>query len=97
MNVIKKNLIAGAISMIGKDNISDMINNLVSGILQKKSEVQLLPGENYICGLFYEVNGEIHYSTVAIREGENQEMNITRFMHVQKISDLIDKAIKEID
>jgi len=97
MNAIKRNLISAAIGMIGKDNISDMIQNIVSGILEEKKNIPLSEGESAISALFYEVEGEIYYSTVGCREGENQEIIITRFIHVQKISQLIEKAIKTLD
>lgn len=97
MNAIKRNLISGAISMIGKENISDMINQLVTGILEKKNEIPLSEGESCICALFYEIGNEVFYSTVGVREGDNQEMIITRFIHVQRISQLIETAIKQLD
>ena len=97
MNAIKRNLIAGAISMIGKENISDMIRQVITGILEKKAEIPLSEGETAICALFYEIGDEVFYSTVGVREGDNQEMIITRFIHVQRISQLIDSAIKQLD
>jgi hypothetical protein len=97
MNAIKRNLIAGAISMIGKENISEMVTQVIQGILAKKKELPLSEGESEISALFYEVEGEIYYSTVGVREGDNQEMIITRFIHVQKISQLIESAIKALD
>ena len=64
-------------------------------VLEKKKEIPTINGETAICALFYEVGDEIFYSTVGVREGENQEMTITRFIHVQRISQLIDSAIKQ--
>ena len=97
MNAIQRNLITGMISMYGKDNIGKLVNQVVAAVLEKKRDIPLSEGESDISAHIFEVNGEIYYSTVGTREGDNQEIIITRFIHVQKISNFIETILKQLD
>ncbi len=94
MNAIKRNLVAGAISMLGKDNITEMVNLMISAVLEKKKSIPLLEGETEISALLYEVKGEIYFSTVACAETDDQKIFITRFIQIEPASQLIDTILK---
>jgi hypothetical protein len=101
MNAIQKNMALSLISVIGKNNIVKMINSLISLVLSEKDKIPLQENEKEICGLFFENDNEVYYSTIAVsKPDENSPIQITRFVSTYKLAEFVDKgltALKELE
>ena len=97
MNAIQKNMALSLISVIGKNNIVKMLNSLLSLVLAEKDKIPLQDNESEICGLFYESNKEVYYSTITLsKPDENSPIQISRFVSTYKLNEFVDKGLNAL-
>ena len=81
------------INMIGKDQISGMLNQIIDRVIKAKAEQQLQPGEiDSIITLYIGPDSE-PYAAIGFINDENQ---ILRFDRVQKITDFINSQLENL-
>ena len=97
MNVLKKNMVRAALSMIGSDNIQKSTDEIVQTILAKKKDVQLEDGEKDVAVIIYEVAGKAYFATVTTSEDENQAITIRRYLSVNEVSKFVDIILNQVE
>ena len=96
MDVITKNIARGFIATIGPEKIGNMATELMNGLIQQKKNIPLEPGEIDIVGLVYEINGVAHFAQIAIKDNEEGKTEITRYLSIDRINNLIQTLLENI-
>lgn len=97
MNVLKKNMVRAALSMIGSENIQKSTDEIVQTLLAKKKDVQLEDGEKDVAVIIYEVAGKAYFATVTTSEDENQAITIRRYLSVNEVSKFVDIILNQVE
>lgn len=96
MDVITKNIARGFIKTIGPEKIGKMAGELINVVIAEKSKVELLPGEIDVVGIIYELNGIANFAQVAIRDNEAGETEISRYIYIKTINELLQSLLENI-
>ena len=93
---IKENIARAFIKTIGPKNIGKGANAIFEHLIKLKSDVPLQPGETDIIGIIYEINGIAHFAQCAIRDNEAGKVEITRYILVKPIPQLVELLINNM-
>ncbi len=96
MDVITKNIARTLIATIGTDKISKIVADLIKTLVEEKNKLPLQDGEADIIGIVYEADGVAHFAQAAIRETEAETTEITRYISVSTIPDMVTKLFQNI-
>lgn len=96
MNVITKNIARGLISTMGTAEINKMAVAFIDDVILKKNEIALDDSECDVIGIIYEINKTAYFAQAAIRENQEGETVIVRYLNVTKITDLLETLLENI-
>jgi len=96
MDVITKNIARGLIKSMGPEKIGEMAASLLTEITERKNIIPLQEGENDIVALVYSINGIAYFAQCGIKEMENGNTEICRFIEVTPITEMLQNMLQNI-
>lgn len=96
MDPITKNIARALIKSMGTDKIGEMAATLLTDVTERKKLIPLEKGETDIVALVYSINGVAYFATCAIKEMDNGNTEICRFVEVKPITELLQTMLENI-
>ena len=96
LNPIAKNLARLMIKTLGPEKISEMVSSIFVEAIKGKQNIELLNDETDIIGIIYDYSGTATFATVAIRENEAGNSEITRYLSVSPILTIVKNLLSNI-